>query len=198
MKTDYAGIDYSLGRANVDGETGIHYGVLHHGEVGEFWYEDSQALYEYYCPCGYNLGQEYPDGHCPECDRKIEEDDFEEMEPLAFYYEDGDSFYAEQGYDDPDIMILKSPYFTYAQFCSPCAPGAVYLRNSFENRWTNSGTGRSGVNSAEDYPEDYKVKAEMAGFPKGYCFGHDWFVSGKAPYPVFSVETGKLVMPKEQ
>jgi len=26
-----------------------------------------------------------------------------------------------------------------------------------------------------------------------YCFGHDWFEDGKAPYPVYSVETGELV-----
>ena len=28
---------------------------------------------------------------------------------------------------------------------------------------------------------------------KAYCFGHDWFEDGKAPYPVYSVETNELI-----
>lgn len=31
-----------------------------------------------------------------------------------------------------------------------------------------------------------------------YCFGHDWFEDGKAPYRVFSVETGKEVVCEEE
>ena len=30
---------------------------------------------------------------------------------------------------------------------------------------------------------------------KAYCFGHDWFEEGKAPYRVFSVGTGEEVLP---
>jgi hypothetical protein len=29
------------------------------------------------------------------------------------------------------------------------------------------------------------------GVPKAYCLGHDWFDDGRAPYPVYSVETGE-------
>lgn len=64
-----------------------------------------------------------------------------------------------------DLWVMKSPFFTYAQFCSPCAPGACYLRNPVEPCESN----------------------------KCYCLGADWFEDGKAPYPVYSVETGALV-----
>lgn len=30
---------------------------------------------------------------------------------------------------------------------------------------------------------------------KAYCFGHDWFEDGRAPYKVYSVETGEEVLP---
>jgi len=85
------------------------------------------------------------------------------------YYIDNAEYRAYQRSDDPEIMITKSPYFTYAQFCSPCAPGAVYLMN-----WL---------------PKSNPVENN-----RGYCFGHDWFESGKVPYPVYSVKTGKLVL----
>ena len=65
--------------------------------------------------------------------------------------------------EDGDIFITKSPYFTYCMYCSPCAPGAGYL---------------------------------MSPNPAGimtYCFGHDWFDSGKAPYPVYDVTNGTEV-----
>jgi hypothetical protein len=65
--------------------------------------------------------------------------------------------------DDGDIFITKSPFYTLCQFCSPCAPGAGYLMNPCED----------GI--------------------KAYCFGHDWFEDGKAPYPVYSVETNALI-----
>ena len=62
-----------------------------------------------------------------------------------------------------DVWIFKSPYYTHAQFCSPCAPGAGYLANPCEDG------------------------------PKTYCFGHDWFEGNVAPYPVRLVSTGELV-----
>ena len=63
--------------------------------------------------------------------------------------------------EDGDIFIVKSPYYTRCSYCSPCAPGAGWLMS----------------------PNPKGVKA--------YCFGHDWFDSGVAPYPVYSVKTNK-------
>ena len=169
METDYKGIDYGLRQTNIDKNTGIRYGVIPHGEVGQAWYEGSEAFYVYYCPyCGEELKKGYEAKRCPACYKKINPDrDFDMQDPTSFYVDDGE-YLAEQLYDDPDIFITKSPYFTYAQFCSPCAPGAGYLMNPL------------------DKPDNGN---------KTYCFGHDWFEGGKAPYPVYSVKTGKLVKP---
>lgn len=63
--------------------------------------------------------------------------------------------------DQGDIFITKSPYFTWCRLCSPCAPGAGDI---------------------------------MSQDPQGeaaYCFGHDWFESGVAPYKVFRVADHK-------
>jgi hypothetical protein len=70
--------------------------------------------------------------------------------------------------DDGDIFVVKSPYYTKCKFCSPCAPGAGYLMSPIED----------GI--------------------KAYCFGHDWFESGIAPYPVYCVATDKLIEPKKE
>lgn len=67
-----------------------------------------------------------------------------------------------------DAWCLKSPYFTFAQFCSPCAPGACHLGNPLN------------------------LKARFAD-NRAYCFGHDWFEDSIAPYPVYLVATGELV-----
>lgn len=82
------------------------------------------------------------------------------------YNSDG---YKLQVAGDGDIFVTGSKYFTYAQFCSPCAPGACYLRKPLES----------------------PVETNRA-----YCLGHDWFDSDSpCPYPVYSVETGELVQP---
>lgn len=64
---------------------------------------------------------------------------------------------------DSDVFVIKSPYYTYAQFCSPCVPGACNL--------------------------DHPVKPEgfLKGHPKTYCLGPDWFEDGIAPYRMFKV-----------
>jgi hypothetical protein len=199
MKDNYAGIDYGHGMTNVDHETGIRYGVISQNEVLQAWADESEPNYLYFCPkCDAELGNEYPDQDgCPNCGHEFEGDDFEFMEPLSFSVDDG-KYIAECG-DDGDIFITKSPYFTFAQFCSPCAPGAVYLMNPYKSE----GYAKEQLATVSEiaplaYGEAFRSHAEYAGFARGYCFGHDWFESGKAPYPVFSVETGELVLPKEK
>ncbi len=136
-----AGIDYSMGTANIDKITGIHFGVISQNEVLQTWADFSEPYY----------GEEPTD-------------DFEEYgEPLSWFLDDGE-YSAECG-EDGDIFIVKSPYYTFCRFCSPCAPGAGDLMNFKE---TDDGI-------------------------RAYCFGHDWFDSGKAPYPIYSVKTGKEI-----
>lgn len=166
MKTNYAGIDYSGPGAtcNRDLETGIRYGIIPQNDVGQAWFDSSELDYgNPHCPhCGCELktGKEYQ--RCPKCRKAIR--DMSECYPdecNGCYIDDGE--YKAFSDDSGDIWIVKSPYFTRAQFCSPCAPGACYLRN--------------------DCPDGERA----------YCLGHDWFDGGKAPYPVYSVETGELI-----
>jgi len=181
-----AEIDYGLGQTNIDQATGIRYGVIPFNDLHEWAYEDFQPEYGTpSCPdCGREVsdscyGKDYFCDHCFDVndyrDHESEEEDREDHKeycfradecypesPLYFYVDDG-RYTATQGQDDCDVFITKSPYFTYAEFCSPCAPGAGYLRNS--------------------NPDGIKT----------YCFGPEWFEGEKAPYPVYSVETEELV-----
>lgn len=192
----YKGIDYGEEISNINLKTGIRFGVISQYEVLQVWADDSEANYpeEIECQhCGDTVKIEEVE-HCQSCNKDIT-NDIDKLEVVSFTYNQ-DGYQAAQAHDDPDIFITMSPYFTYAQFCSPCAPGAVYLMSPFVNRWENMGTGQSGINKPEEYPEDYKVKAKQAGFEKGYCFGHDWFDEGVASYSVYNVETGELVKPE--
>jgi len=165
METTYVGIDYALGKSNIDFVTGIRYGVIQHNDLGNAWYEESSPEYIYSCPkCEREVDYEDLDGYCPTCDHKFEDFDFEMIDPIGFYFKD-DNYKAYQGYDDTDIFITASPYYTECQYCSPCAPGAGYITNSVKD----------GV--------------------KAYCFGHDWFEDGKAPYKVYSVKTEREIKP---
>lgn len=198
--TDYPGIDYGRGQANIDHETGIRYGVIRLRSLREYAIEDFEP--------------DYGKPHCPKCGNEAEtipshmesdpsgegkwvsvvQDIPEEMEEWenggtfgeyacrrCEYLFDGEEAFGDSpvchtldddGYQATlneynDVFLTKSPFFTYAQFCSPCAPGAGHLDNPCP-------TG-----------------------PRTYCFGHDWFDGGRAPYPVYSVETGEEVLAGE-
>jgi len=153
-KTDYRGIDYGLGQSNVDRETGIRYGVIPVSHVPGFW-DCAEPVYYYVCPeCGHEFGHDYPEAEkCPECEHEITDYDFEGMEPVYWEYSDKEYTLVTDG-DCVDLFILKSPCYTYAQFCSPCAPGACYL----------------------PCPLSEKTRAN-----KCYCLDASWF-DGEAPY----------------
>lgn len=192
--TDYVGFDYSLGQSNRDKETGIHFGVISQNEVLQAWADSSEPYYgEPHCPkCGnkaITYDAEYPcdcgknDCNCADCIDEYERlyhacNDYRcdhckvvfdlsciECEPISFYVDDAE-YSAECG-EDGDIFIMKSPYYTHSQYCSPCAPGAGYLMNPCEDG------------------------------PRTYCFGHAWFESGIAPYPVFKVSDDSPVLKGE-
>lgn len=140
------GIDYGLGKTNID-KNGIRYGVISQNSVLQAWCDDSEPYYG------------NPEKECPECKTlnkvtkwgdEIECEcgeiytivgDFDD--PICFFY-DKEGTMAETCLDT-DIIITKSPYFTFGQFCSPCVPGAINLNNYMENG------------------------------EKAYCFGSDWF-----------------------
>jgi hypothetical protein len=180
-------------------EAGIRFGVIHQDDVLQSWAESSESDYgPPHCPkCGNealpidsedvpDLGSEEGDDWeqdgddfaCLECQRTFWSDEAFGGDPVAHNLDDGE-YVATQGGGDCDIFILKSPYYTHAQFCSPCAPGACYLRNPVDE-----------------------------GGPKAYCFAPDWFEwwpelgdpagefcgeKTSCPYPVYRVEDGECV-----
>ena len=129
-----------------------------------------------HCPeCGIEFGYEYPGyDNCPNCNEPFDDMTFDMLEPDHFrYLQDGYKCY--QPVDGQmDIFVELSPYYTYAQFCSPCAPGAVYLMNHIE--------------SHDPVSKDENLSN------KGYCLGHDWFESRTAPYPVYDIKTRKRIV----
>ena len=190
-ETNYAGIDYGLGKSNIDTESGIRYGVISvNSPLSEWFWESVKSVYTAGCPsCGHELeddwdeekGQESArdafdsdeefetacdatsDPLCPHCGEPISDGDQFGDEPDGNVIED--QRYNAFVDDSNDVWITLSPFYTRAQFCSPCAPGAGHLDNPCEDG------------------------------PKTYCFGHDWFEGDKAPYPVFDVATDQPVAP---
>jgi hypothetical protein len=186
-----AGIDYGMGKTNRDAANGIRFGVISCNSVS--------------CEALSDVEYDYGDPCCPKCGNVVVEysavddsmlaqgappsADWEQYErgcadfacercehtldSSEVYGDEATGWHYEgDGYQlasclDNDVMVLKSRYFTKARFCSPCVPGAGNL-DSFDS---------DGVET--------------------YCLGHDWFESREAPYPVFSVETGKEVLPNE-
>jgi hypothetical protein len=178
-KTDYRGIDYGMGMSNIDRDADIRYGVIPHHAVGSAWYESAEGFYgSPACPnCGGDAVEYDESKHesyddyrrtidrdyaCQRCEHYMGSEYAYGDEPQSHFVDD-EEITAEQGYDSPDIFITKSIYYTRAQFCSPCAPGACYLKN----------------------PCDDGAKA--------YCFGPDWFEEGKCPYPVYRVDNDECI-----
>jgi len=152
-----AGINYAGHNSTVnrDNAANIRYGIIPQHDVLQAWCDSSEPVYP---PADFN-DDENDDENDSDCDY---------CEPIGHGLK-ADGYRAFCG-EDGDIFITKAPYFTYAQFCSPCAPGACHLRNPLPP-----------FTASDDN--------------KAYCFGHDWFEDDAAPYPVFSVETGLIVEP---
>lgn len=177
--TDYRGIDYGLGKANVDTATGIRYGVISQRSIThealddiffgphskdlayENWLEEIKsgvrsALSDFMSARHVNNLAE----HVLEWDGLGDAYNGDEGHPR---YDDGD--YVIETCLDSDLVVLKSPFYTYAQFCSPCVPGAGNLDNPIE----------------EPHASDIRV----------FCLGAGWFEGDKAPYRYWLVEDDK-------
>lgn len=172
-----SGIDYGLGRTNIDHVTGIRYGAISQHDVIQAWGDSSEPVYgDPACPkCGDSVadtsghgdndydqyGRGCADYVCHTCKHTLDSADVFPEEPLGWSYS-GDGYRLVDCLDS-DIMILDSPYYTYAEFCSPCVPGAGNLNG---------------------------YHADGA---KTYCLGHDWFDDNKAPYPIYRVSDDAIV-----
>ena len=205
MNTQNAGSNYGNCIDNVNLETGIHYGIISQNEILQAWADSSEPIYIPYCPyCGNKLTQKFYDKitcectskKCPHCKKVLNEFDFQESEPQGYTYNQ-DGYICQQSSDNPDIFVCESQYYTYAAFCSPCTPNAGYLMTPFDldkcDKKIKEQFTLLKIIAPLAVPEAYKGYAETQGFIKTYCFGHDWFEGGKAPYPVFNVKTGEIV-----
>lgn len=156
------GIDYGRGVSNRDHKTGISYGVISQNAVLQAWADSSEPWYD---------EPEKNDDDDDDVDREC-------CEPLGWTLDDGEYLAESDSYGD--IFVYRSPYYTHAQFCSPCAPGACHLEN----------------------PTD-------KGGQRAYCFAPDWFewwsemgiepagvyleIKTSCPYPVYRVKDGVCI-----
>ena len=151
------GIDYAFGQANVDTTNGIRFGVISQNAILQAWSDSSKPVYP-------DEVEEQLDGDLvDEAGRPFEPDTswLEDVDPIAYVY-NGDGYVMETCLDS-DVMVLKSDYYTFASFCSPCLPGAGNL----------------------DCPYLDGVKT--------FCLDGSWFEDEKAPYPVYKVSDGTEV-----
>lgn len=190
-------IDYGCGQTNIDRATGIRYGVISQHSISQAWYESSEPDYgEPHCPkCGREIFgiddncelsgfERYRNGGCADyacadCDLIFDASDVFPDEPAAFVLDDGR--YAAESCLDSDVMLLGSPWYTYAPYCSPCVPGAGNLNDA--------------VATLAELEAGFAEWEWPALGVKTYAFGHSWFDSGVAPYPVLSILTGRPVFP---
>lgn len=84
------------------------------------------------------------------------------------FYVDNKEYKAQTGLEG-EIMCIESPYYTRCRRCSPCYPNAGDL------------------NTPDD---EYGMRT--------YCFGHDWFDNGVAPYRVYRVSDNTIVEGKTE
>jgi hypothetical protein len=164
----YSGIDYGRGITNIDTKTGIRYGVISQHSMADWFFDEYQPVYaevEHDEDCENSDGEGYC--HCG---------DF--AEPIGHELKDGD--YHAIDCLDSDVMLLQSPFYTYAPFCSPCVPGAGNLDDAIP-------TATAGHDTDDLRPDGVK----------SYCFGHDYFDGGKAPYRVFRVSDNSEVFPED-
>jgi hypothetical protein len=185
-------IDYGLGQTNIDLETGIRYGCISQNSVLQAWADSSEPDYgEPSCPeCGGDAHETIPeelhwDGRgsdyaCTACECLFDSDEVFGDEPLGYVLDDGE--YSAQSCLDSDIIITRAPYYTYAPYCSPCAPGAGDLDSAIRCGW--------GDLCRHDGESDCCRGRGV----KTYCFGHDWFEDGRAPYTVYRVSDGSTVI----
>lgn len=179
------GIDYGMGKTNIDKSNGIRYGVINMNALNDWAWESFEDKQEPTCGhCGNpataeeDLPEEITeradcDGEywCEHCELALSNDEVWNDEAHDWQLDSEGYVASIDSYND--VFLVKSPYLTFAPFCSPCAPGAGHL-GSAADHYEKEGLG-----------SEYGVKT--------YCFGHDWFEGGIAPYPVYSVETGELV-----
>ena len=173
-------IDYGCGLTNIDKSNGIRYGVIGQNDVDLDVMEFS-VEYDYArgCPkCGNDVVEYDEEKHgefkvaprsccdfaCEGCEMVWDSSEVYGDEAIGFHSTDKD--YVLEKCLDFDMFVIRSPFYTRAEFCSPCVPGACSITSP--------------------NPDGAKC----------YCLGHDFFDGGVAPYPIYRVDNDELVESK--
>ncbi len=134
-----------MGRTNVDMDNGIRYGFIPANDLASHAWDtimnDGEDLD--YTEAIENLKDELArtikstvEDYDPRFDCKQAAEDI--VDAMEFILESsGDCTrykYENKGLEfstlsDGDLVVIKSPYFTYCGHCSPCAPGGGYLKS---------------------------------------------------------------------
>ena len=180
---------------NFDEKTGIRYGVISPHNISSYSLDE---IYQKGTDPYYESGKK-------ELEEKIDSF-FQDVGNLSDEVKESleDQIVTEwfEGYENPDgamdysdseydlhvsgdnfgIFVMRSPYYTYCRGCSPCAPGAGDLNNSFD-------------------PDEHEI---TEGYHRSLCLGHEWFdqdndqYSRKIPYRVFRISDDSEVLPGDQ
>lgn len=219
--TNYVGIDYGMGMSNVDKANGIRFGVISQHSLGE-WIND--VIFD---------GADYGQPTCPSCgNTAISSDDVSDEISEADWFDHKDytciaceeCFWSDNAFSDEmlgwshesdgykltdcltnDVFVLASPYYTYAQYCSPCVPGAGNLDSPIDIPVCPECGGLFNIHVTLNFYQcvacKYRPHTEEIpelDAPKVYALGHEWFEEHKAPYRVFRVIDGTEVFAEGQ
>ena len=114
------GIDYGMGKANVDPETGIHHGVISRHSIMVGAMDDFYFQYPKSCPyCGednpYKLTDlGFDEYRCDSCRKIMPIEEMTPDKPTSFHY-DQDGYFLTNCLDSGDILVLRSNFYTLAQ-----------------------------------------------------------------------------------
>lgn len=206
--------DYGLGRTNIDLSNGIRYGVIStHSLDASFWESVENDYGPPSCPkCGsenlvsgdavtdddaeegyepYRGRSCVGDHWCESCRIYFDHEDATPDDPIGwnlFEVENGETVFHAVDCLDSDVMVLKSRYYTFAPFCSPCVPGAGNLDSTSDNMLAFVRTSLRRIGHADlSGPDDFVPFGV-----KTYCPDKLYFSKGACPYPYWSVETNEL------
>lgn len=175
---------------NVDPANGIHYGCISQHSVNQeslsdifdngrnLSYESAQAdfkanlratLKDYFSDYKFMKETSTLDDCVEACYDAVEQewnDGYEDSGESVYLYEQ-DGYKLSTSPSLVAVFVEKSPYYTFARGCSPCAPNAGDLDNA---------------------------TAEDNGNLKTYCLGPDWFGDeSPIPYACYDVVTDKVI-----
>jgi len=126
---------------------------------------------------------DHKDYTCLNCEQCFSSDSCFPDEALRYTYEQ-DGYQLTDCLDSYIIFVLKSPFYTFAQFCSPCIPGGCNLDSPLDVTLTRG-----------EWTVENELAAQAHCNNKCFALGHDWFDGGKAPYRVFRVADSTEVQP---